>query len=55
MAGWGFTVMSGWIHGVTPVLGKCYLPDKEFRWICYLDQPILGWRAMLSRGLLTSP
>jgi len=34
-------------HGVAPVRGKCDLPDKEFRWSCYL-RPICtdrttGW------------
>jgi hypothetical protein len=36
-AGKGFAVMSGCAHGVAPVQGSLFvLPDKEFRWVCYL-------------------
>jgi hypothetical protein len=58
-AGEGFAVMSGCAHGVAPVQGSCYLPDKEFRLVCYLWTAQVAllpeWRTDVAVNLPTSP
>jgi hypothetical protein len=51
----GFAVMSGGLPGDRSPGGQFYLPDKEFRWICYLDLLLSTGGSDISADLPTSP